>query len=369
MKSSFDDFISACKYLFDKYINSLEMTIKVRDINFLCDVYKKSNVVCNNNNDVKNIFSLCKNNDCATQILLCNNLTINSGVTFTPPYRCKGVIIYCRNVLVNNGNVSMTARGASATGQNIYLVDNEFVPAIGASGGASVGNGQGLYKNANPGSNGTNRKTGGGASGCCNANGGYYTRGGKGGDGTSFSGGPSGGSGQHSSATDGSNTGGAAGIGGKTPNDSNWSTSGTGNPGAAGGSYCQAGLDGTGGLLIIFSNIITGSGQFQANGTKGQNGKNNYANGSGSGGGSLNIFYCNNQSNCTYHADGGAAGTGGSNNGRSAAAKGGNGSVTLTEVSSKYFLIDEMKINSNIYDNSYSVQTFDYESFSSVLGE
>lgn len=29
----------------------------------------------------------------------------------------------------------------------------------------------------------------------------------------------------------------------------------------------------------------------------------------------------------------------------------------------------DLKPNSNIYDNSYSVQTFDYESFSSVLGE
>ena len=29
----------------------------------------------------------------------------------------------------------------------------------------------------------------------------------------------------------------------------------------------------------------------------------------------------------------------------------------------------DSKPNSNIYDNSYSIQTFDYESFSSVLGE
>ena len=68
------------------------------------------------------------------------NLTINEGVTVTA---CKsengyggpkGLFIYCTGTLTNNGTISMTARGAKAEGQNVYLWQNEngsyeYVPA------------------------------------------------------------------------------------------------------------------------------------------------------------------------------------------------------------------------------------------------
>lgn len=49
----------------------------------------------------------------------------------------KGMMIYCTGTLTNNGTISMTARGAKAEGQNVYLWKNsdnsyEFVPAVGA---------------------------------------------------------------------------------------------------------------------------------------------------------------------------------------------------------------------------------------------
>ena len=47
----------------------------------------------------------------------------------------KGMIVYCTGTLENNGDISMTCRGAYAKGQNVYLYKNsnntyEFVPAI-----------------------------------------------------------------------------------------------------------------------------------------------------------------------------------------------------------------------------------------------
>ena len=55
----------------------------------------------------------------------------------------KGMYIYCTGTLINNGTISMTARGAKAEGQNVYLFKNlegnfEYVPAVGGAGGASV---------------------------------------------------------------------------------------------------------------------------------------------------------------------------------------------------------------------------------------
>ena len=51
--------------------------------------------------------------------------------------------IYCIGTLTNNGTISMTARGAKAEGQNVYLFKNldgtyEYVPKEGGSGGKGV---------------------------------------------------------------------------------------------------------------------------------------------------------------------------------------------------------------------------------------
>ena len=84
------------------------------------------------------------------------DLTINSGVTLTAVKSAggyggpKGLIVYCTGTLTNSGTMSMTARGAKAVGQNVYLfksTNNEFtfVSAVGGAGGA--GTPDGTYAN------------------------------------------------------------------------------------------------------------------------------------------------------------------------------------------------------------------------------
>ena len=132
------------------------------------------------------------------------NLTIDEGTTLTA-YTSKngyggpkGMTIYCTGTLTNNGTIDMTARGAKAVGQNVYLFKNadntyEYVPAVGADGGKSVG-GYAIDSDGNDGINGINRQTGGGGSGSCYQ--GRYTTSysGAGAKGTSYSGGTGGGS-------------------------------------------------------------------------------------------------------------------------------------------------------------------------------
>lgn len=85
----------------------------------------------------------------------------------------KGMMIYCTGTLTNNGTISMTARGAKAEGQNVYLWKNsdnsyEFVPAVGAEGWVKsqvVGNsifGGRYSKIGNSGKNAISRQTAGG---------------------------------------------------------------------------------------------------------------------------------------------------------------------------------------------------------------
>jgi len=171
------------------------------------------------------------------------NLTINEGVTLTA---CKsengyggpkGLMIYCTGTLINNGTISMNARGAKAEGQNVYLWKNldesyEFVP-----------------KNA---SVTTNRLAGNGG------NGGSYARGegiGYGASATSYSGGTGGGGyyGNYSTfAKNGEENGGAGGTAGSDGG------AGAGNPNG-----------GTGGLLIIYANNITAFGEITSTGSNG----------------------------------------------------------------------------------------------------
>lgn len=105
------------------------------------------------------------------------NLTIDEGITLTA---CKsddgyggpkGLLIYCTGKLTNNGTISMTARGAKAEGENVFLWENangtyEFVPSNGGNGGSSV-MGYCNVRSASglSGDNGVNRATGGGGSG------------------------------------------------------------------------------------------------------------------------------------------------------------------------------------------------------------
>ena len=102
----------------------------------------------------------------------------------------KGMMVYCTGTLTNNGIISMTARGAKAEGQNVYLWKNsdnsyEFIPAYGAEGGK--GSSSVYYEKGKNGNNGINRQTGGGGSGEVT-----YDISGSGQYGTSYSGGTGG---------------------------------------------------------------------------------------------------------------------------------------------------------------------------------
>lgn len=117
----------------------------------------------------------------------------------------KGLLVYCTGTLSNNATIDMTARGARAEGQDVYLWKNgdnsyEYIPAVGGIGGESI------YKYSTAkeevryagiaGTNGENRATGGGGSGAMllgDTTYRFYCYSGAGSAGTSYSGGSGGG--------------------------------------------------------------------------------------------------------------------------------------------------------------------------------
>ena len=127
------------------------------------------------------------------------NIDGNNSLT-----KVKGLFICVNETLINNGTISMTARGTyNTSGEDIYLWKNsdgnyEMVPATGASGGSSVSvSAKGTNSSGNNGMNGTTRKTGGGGSGAVakstTASGSWAVNSGAGSTGTSYSGGSGGG--------------------------------------------------------------------------------------------------------------------------------------------------------------------------------
>ena len=261
----------------------------------------------------------------------------------------KGMIIFCTGTITNNGTISMTARGANAIGQNVFLFKNldgsyEYVPAVGGNGGnavtvttSSYSRKQSNYyiKNGNEGEDGNNRQTGGGGAGGSRTNSGKATSG-NGGNGTSYSGGSGGGGtatySQTLTGNDGSSTGGNGGDGNYRRNGSQGEyAAGGGSGNKAGTGYASGkvssaleGTNGTGGLLVIFSNKIINNNVISSNGTTP---KGWLATGGSSGGGSINIFYTSEyQNNGTVEANGGASSDSGG--------KGGNGSITISNIPS-----------------------------------
>lgn len=284
------------------------------------------------------------------------NLTVNSGVTIIPKIRKKGMLIFVEGNLMNDGTISMTARGAVASGQDINLLRNndgsfEYIPAIGASGGVSLSN-INARLNGNVGAKGMNRGTGGGGSGGLASFGGSGTKAsGAGGYGTSYSGGTGGGAAAYHSwngtATghSGSSTGGIGGAG--FPNYNCSVGGGAGNPGGhgiksnnTGGVILnQPGGDGTGGLLIIYTlgEIRLKSGSvIESRGIAGGtaatanlSGSYGSAGGGASGGGSINIFYRSLKENAgLFNVNGGVGGHGINVKGGA----GGHGTATLTRM-------------------------------------
>lgn len=127
------------------------------------------------------------------------DLTIDNGVTFTPPYRTKGLFLFVKGNLINNGTISMTARGSSAiapTG-DVRIWTGADIPATGGAGAAGVN----ITTNAIQTINGTDggtapaRGTGGGGSGSARKAGtnSHLVTSGSGSSGTAWSGGNGGG--------------------------------------------------------------------------------------------------------------------------------------------------------------------------------
>lgn len=361
-------------------------TIRSEQMSF--HIYKLTkDFIFKSNDMVKQVMSLCKANDTYTQVIIGYNVTINSGVTLTPPYRCKGLILCVNNNLVNNGNIFMTARGCIGAGQNIYLFENNLVPKDGAGGGAGKTiTARSTGSNGANGSNGSNRSTGGGgAGGIRRGNGDGTTKSGSGAKGTSYSGGSGGGAAGSTSgnatAGNGVANGGAGGAGSANSGSTGSSYAphnhggGAGNPGGAGARYstsqgsgtANSGASGTGGLLVIYSRNYINNSNIASNGSNGGSASGGYNCGGGaSGGGSVNIFYTNNITNNSVLANGGTGGTGSYGKG----GNGGNGTVTYTVVDIKEFPeYIKVRKNSDIYDDSIPFDIFDYESFSSILGE
>jgi len=296
------------------------------------------------------------------------NLTINEGITLTA---CKsddgyggpkGMMIYCTGTLTNNGTVSMTARGAKAEGENVYLWQNldnsyEYIPAVGATGGESITKHENQSGNGINGYVGNGRQTGGGGSGAANASDADpIAVSGAGGNGTSYSGGAGGGGCNINcyskiKAEDGSSTGGKGGDGIGYRYSSSWASrlagGGAGNPGGNGGQNDSgnavdgAGENGTGGLLIIYSDNINNTGKIESNGSKGT--LYTMISGGSSGGGSINIFYKNNIT-CT----GPIEAKGGKIKGSAdelIGGNGGNGTISIGNISSGTYQSDTGNIS------------------------
>lgn len=380
----FDTIYDMCLYFYETVssLTPVSQTVKVHGENIPFHFYKVPDDYCFDTQEkVTNMFSLCLSNDTAMQVLLCRNVSIGSGVTLTPRYRCKGLLIFNLGVLTNNGVISMTSRGCSAAGQNIYLyLDKDekyqYVPKQGAAGGASFKvSGQGATKVGNNGSNGTARRTGGGGTGAAR-NWWYSATVGRGGYGTSYSGGAGSGAAESDGSNGwavtsgaGSDTGGAGsnGVSG-AKNASGYACVMLGGQGNGYGSYAAyrvtvnsyySTVYGTGGLMIIFTNTLVNNGNIQSNGgntmTVSAKSQSSYSvassAGGASGGGSINIFYSTEIQQGTITANGGlqlsATRVGG---------RGGNGCVTISTCS----LALTTRKNSNYYKDCIPHTIFDF---------
>ena len=296
------------------------------------------------------------------------NLTIGSGVLFSPLRPCRGLVIYCTGNLTVNGTISMTGKGggvankiaaplgiASSTDSRYDLVDATLQFNNCSS---SVAGGRGIpthwnwapsgslwfsnYKMRIPlsgsaaggaGGSGTNNAAGAAGSAgifCCGGGGGggsgapNINTAGSGGRGTIFSGGAGGVGGVNNGGTAPSalfeaSIGGGLGAGG------------AGNPPSTAGSGGAAGI-GVGGLLIlIVRGSVTINGTLSSNGAIGGAGSGpaiGGGSGGGSGGGRIMIIYGDTYTNAgTVVANGGSGGSGGGTGG-----SGGAGSTTIRRV-------------------------------------
>ena len=297
------------------------------------------------------------------------DLTIDSGILFSPLRACRGMVIYCTGNLTVNGTISMTSKGggvatkiaapigiASSTDSRYDLVDATLYfnnLSSSASGGRGIPthwnwatSGSAWFSNfkvrvplsGSVAGGAAGAWQGNGAAGtagifCCGSGGGgggggYYSQpatGGAGGRGTIFTGGSGGGGGGWAYATGGTGT-----------YEVSAPAAGSGGTGAGG---VGGNLSGVGGLLIlIVRGNITINGTLSSNGANGSNGSapspdNHYQSGGGggSGGGRIMIIYGGTYNNTgTIVVNGGSGAVG--NLGNYAGGAGGAGSTTVKKV-------------------------------------
>ena len=284
-----------------------------------------------------------------------NNLTINEGHTVTTSHRCKGLVIYCRGDCIINGILSMTARGCRGIGEHFKPnnldklntpdgVIDMSIGAVGGTGGARVRarTTQDLtyqYATGNTGNIGIDGACGGGGSGGAgsgHSGGDAYS--GAGSQGTTWSGGSGGGGCSVAHVYRIAQAGAINGGAGGNANSGSTNTSGAprcasggsgNNGGARSNSGCTgyAGLNGTGGLLIlIVKGNLTINGIISSNGING--GSGGQIGGGGSGGGTVTILYKNIFNNGSIQANGGSGGIGSQRYGGA----GGAGSIRIQRI-------------------------------------
>lgn len=300
--NEYNDMAELIKEYYDVPVGTyLNQSISINSVTLACDIYRvEPETVL-----TSSVFTGCTAVDANTQIVIGRNMSVASGTTLTPPYRCKGIVIGDVGTFTNEGIISMTARGASGAGQNIQLTTSYMISAVGGAGGNSTHSESSDSSSYNSvvGNSGSSPSSGilscggGGAGGAVSAY--SIANSGAGGSGTSFSGGSGGGGAGRahqnvsgrvtSTGGNGSSSGGAGGNGSTKQYDTlSESYGGAGNP--KGTSYdpsATANSDGsgTGGLIIVISSDIVSSGDFNANGVAGIGGSANKAAGGGASGG------------------------------------------------------------------------------------
>ena len=307
------------------------------------------------------------------------DLTINSGVFFSPLNTCRGLVIYCTGNLTVNGTISMTGKGggvgnkiasplgaAPVTDTRYDLIDatlyfNNFSSSVAGGRGipthwnwapsgsawfsnykiriplsGSVAGGAGAVGNPANGAAGSAGifccgGGGGGGAGAPNPN-----TGGTGGRGTIFAGG-AGGQGGYNGTNSITPAGFEASRGIVSPFVGG---GGAGNPPSpAGASPSAAATPGVGGLLIIIvRGSVTINGTISSNGSAGGGGSGfsaGGAGGGGSGGGRILIVYGGTYTNAgTVVANGGNGGPllAGGGPGAGVGGAGGAGAITVRKV-------------------------------------
>ncbi len=174
-----DSLLSATKKAIMK--DNTRYRIAVKDEEYKVHTYvQNGNLTLEENRTygyAKDVATANSDAECMVILKVNGDLTINNNVTLTA-YRNnyggpKGMLLYVTGNLENNGTITMTARGAKAAGQNVYMWKNqnvanaeyEFIPKEGASGAAGVQSIDYKGLSGNVGANGENRQTGGGGSG------------------------------------------------------------------------------------------------------------------------------------------------------------------------------------------------------------